>query len=390
MHTSCAFLIGEIRMENAGLYIHIPFCISKCSYCDFASVPLNDTVTKYISFLLKELEMKANILEDNNIDTIFIGGGTPSAIETIHIGNILSVVNKTFAVAKDAEVTIEINPGTLDEFKASAYKSFGINRISMGIQSFDDSLLSGLGRIHKGEDAINTIKILRAAGFNNINGDFIFGQPDQTLESFLNDLRIASEIGLTHISMYGLIVEDGTLMKKWLDDGKVKLPDEELEREMYHQGIRQLLMDNYSQYEISNFSIKGMECRHNIGYWRLKPYIGAGLAAHSCIDSKRFWNTSNFIKYFEKLGRDEDPLEGEESLDPEMRASEYIILGLRMNEGVDLVQFENKFGFDAKKRFNNVIDKHVKGGLLTDSNTNLRLTQRGMDLSNIVEIDFLP
>lgn len=377
-------------MENAGIYIHIPFCISKCSYCDFASVPLNDTVERYIYFLMKELEMKAHLLKDHNIDTIFIGGGTPSAIGSEYIGNILRTVNHRFSVAKDAEITLEVNPGTMDENKAESYRSFGINRISMGIQSFDDSLLSGLGRIHKGEDAINTLMILRAAGFNNINGDFIFGQPDQTLESFLNDLSIAAEIGLSHISMYGLIVEDGTLMKKWLEDGKVKLPEEDLEREMYHQGIKQLSMGRYHQYEISNLSIDGMECRHNIGYWRLKPYVGAGLSAHSNIGSKRFWNTSSFAEYFKKIEMSEAPMGGEENLDPETRASEYIILGLRMNEGVDYLEFENRFGFDARKRFKAVIDKHKNEGLLTESKTHLRLTQRGMDLSNIVEVDFLP
>jgi len=386
----CAFLIGEIAMENAGIYIHIPFCVSKCSYCDFASVPLNGTVGKYVLALQKELEMRAHYLRDYNIDTIFIGGGTPSAIESVHIGNILKTVYGCFAVAKDAEITIEVNPGTVDKYKAESFNSFGINRISMGIQSFDDRLLSCLGRIHTGEDAINTVKVLKEAGFNNINGDFIFGQPGQTLESFLCDLRTASELSLSHISMYGLIIEDGTLMKKWLDEGTLELPDEDLEREMYHQGIKQLSEGKYHQYEISNLSKKGMECRHNIGYWRLKPYIGAGLSAHSSIGSKRFWNTSSFTEYFRKIEGCEMPVEDEENLDPETRASEYIILGLRMNEGIDFADFENRFGFDAKKRFGTVIEKHRREGLLTKSNTHLRLTKRGMDLSNIVEVDFLP
>lgn len=386
----CAFLIGEISMENAGIYIHIPFCLSKCSYCDFTSVPLNDTVGRYVSSLLKELQIKAHILRDYNIDTIFIGGGTPSAIESEHIGNIIKTVYDCFAVAKNAEITIEVNPGTVDKYKAESYNYLGINRISMGIQSFDDRLLGCLGRAHTGENAINTVKILKDSGFNNINGDFIFGQPGQTLESFLNDLKTASELGLSHISMYGLIIEDGTLMKKWLDEGFVKLPDEDLEREMYHQGIRLLSMEKYHQYEISNLSMEGMECRHNIGYWRLKPYIGAGLSAHSNIGSKRFWNTSSFAEYFKKIEGCEMPVEDEENLDSETRASEYIILGLRMNEGIDYVEFENRFGFDAKKRFGAVIDKHRRGGLLTKSNTHLRLTKKGMDLSNIVEIDFLP
>lgn len=390
MHTSCAFLIGEILMVNAGIYIHIPFCISKCSYCDFASVPLNDTVGIYISFLLRELEMRAHLLNDHNVDTIFIGGGTPSAIESEHIGNILKTINSRFSVARGAEITLEVNPGTLDEHKAESYKSFGINRISMGIQSFDDRLLRVLGRIHTGEDAINTLMILKAAGFNNINGDFIFGQPNQTLESFLHDLKTASELGLSHISMYGLIVEDGTLMRKWLDGGIVKLPEEDVEREMYHQGIKQLSMEKYHQYEISNLSKEGMECRHNIGYWRLKPYIGAGLSAHSNIGSKRFWNTSSFTEYFGKIEKCETPEEDEEDLDPETRVSEYIILGLRMNEGVNFVEFKNRFGFDARIKFKTVIDKHKNGGLLSESQTHLKLTQRGMDLSNIVEVDFLP
>ena len=377
-------------MSNLGIYIHIPFCISKCSYCDFASVPLNDAIEKYVDSLIKEIDLNSPLLEEYMIDTIFIGGGTPSAIKPEYIGRVLASIRSKFSVAESAEITIEVNPGTVDNQKAALYRSYGINRISMGIQSFDDSLLRKLGRIHTGKDAKATVCVLREHGFTNINGDFIFGLPGQTLESFLSDLQEASELMLSHISIYGLIIEEGTPMKKWVEEGSVYLPDEDIERNMYHQGIELLSKAGYHQYEISNLSLEGKECKHNIGYWKLKPYLGLGLSAHSNIGPKRYWNTSSFEEYFNSIENGEVPIKGEENLDIETRASEFVILGLRMNEGVAYSEILEMFGVDLKERYGTVINNHKKSGLINDSKTHLQLTEKGMDLSNRVEIDFLP
>jgi oxygen-independent coproporphyrinogen-3 oxidase len=377
-------------MKTAGLYIHIPYCVSKCSYCDFSSVRLNYSVGRYIDCLENELRISAHLLDEYIIDTIFIGGGTPTSIDSNFILRIMKTVKELYTITSNAEITIEANPGTINSMNAEDYIKAGINRVSLGIQSFDDSLLRSIGRIHTGEVAAETIRLLKECGFDNLNGDLMFGLPGQTIEGFLADIDYASRLGLKHISMYGLIIEDNTLMHAWQKKGLLELQDEALERSMYHKGRERLTENGYIQYEISNFSQRGWECRHNIGYWNLKPYLGVGLSSHSNLGDSRFWNTDSFETYFEMIEKGTRAVEGEEILNQETRAGEYLILGIRLTEGIILDEFYEMFGFRAEDRYKVPLQKHAASGLIEISEKRIRLTERGMDLSNQVEVDFIP
>ncbi|NMA49720.1 MAG: radical SAM family heme chaperone HemW [Tissierellia bacterium] len=377
-------------MKNIGLYIHIPFCESKCFYCDFTSIPTNNSlVEKYFDYLLKELSMASLKVKDYVVDTIFIGGGTPSILDGIKIEVLFENIRKKYALSNNPEVTIEVNPGTLDTDKTESYKRAGINRISIGIQSMNNNSLLSIGRIHNKQQVIETIKICKDLGFHNISGDLIFGLPNERIEDFKSTLQEIIKLNLSHISMYGLILEKGTKMYSWYKKGLLHLPDESEEREMYHLGIDYLEEHGYLQYEISNFAKKGFKSKHNIGYWELKPYIGIGLASHSNIDSIRYWNEKNFKEYFRKLDVNLLPIEGSELIDKTLKESEYLILGIRMNKGISKIDYKDKFGVELMGKHKEAITKHIDNGLLSDTLDNIQLTRRGMDLSNLVEIDFL-
>ena len=377
-------------MKNIGLYIHIPFCERKCFYCDFTSIPTNNSlVEKYFDYLLKELSMASLKVKDYVVDTIFIGGGTPSILDGIKIEVLFANIRKKYALSNNPEVTIEVNPGTLDTDKTESYKRAGINRISIGIQSMNNNSLLSIGRIHNKQQVIETIKICKDLGFHNISGDLIFGLPNERIEDFKSTLQEIIKLNLSHISMYGLILEKGTKMYYWYKKGLLHLPDESEEREMYHLGIDYLEEHGYLQYEISNFARKGFKSKHNIGYWELKPYIGIGLASHSNIDSIRYWNEKNFKEYFRKLDVNLLPIEGSELIDKTLKESEYLILGIRMNKGISKIDYKDKFGVELMCKHKEAITKHIDNGLLSDTLDNIQLTRRGMDLSNLVEIDFL-
>ena len=377
-------------MKTAGLYIHIPYCVSKCSYCDFSSVRLNSSVGRYIDCLENELRISAHLLGEYIIDSIFIGGGTPTSIDSNFILRIMKTVKEIYTITSNAEITIEANPGTINSKNAEDYIKAGMNRVSLGIQSFNDNLLRSIGRIHTGKAAAETIRLLKESGFDNLNGDLMFGLPGQTIEGFLTDIDYASRLGLKHISLYGLIIEDNTLMHACQRKGLLELPDEALERSMYHKGRERLTENGYNQYEISNFSQRGWECRHNIGYWNLKPYLGVGLSSHSNLGDKRFWNTDSFEAYFDMIEKGTRAVEGEEILNKETRAGEYLILGIRLTEGVILDEFYEMFGFRAEDKYKEPLQKHAASGLIEISERRIRLTERGMDLSNQVEVDFIP
>ncbi|MDY0234644.1 MAG: radical SAM family heme chaperone HemW [Gudongella sp.] len=377
-------------MKNIGLYIHIPFCESKCFYCDFTSIPTNSNlVEKYFNYLLKELSMVSYKAKDYLVDTIFIGGGTPSILDGTKIETLLDNIRKEFKLSNNPEITIEVNPGTMDINKAKSFKRAGINRISMGIQSMNNNSLKSIGRIHDKDQVIKTVRICKDCGFDNVSGDLIFGLPNEKSGDFKRTLQEIIELNLSHISMYGLCLEKGTRMYSWYKKGLLDLPDESEEREMYHLGIDYLREHDYLQYEISNFAKKGYESRHNIGYWELKPYIGIGLSSHSNIDDIRYWNGKNFREYFEKLDKEMLPIEGQEFIDNNLKEVEYLILGIRMNKGISKLDYRNKFGFELMEKHNKAITKHIDSGLLVDTSESIQLTRRGMDLSNLVEIDFL-
>ncbi len=377
-------------MLKFSLYIHIPFCEKKCYYCDFVSFPENRQIGLYIDNLIKELSLYKNQLSPYEIDTIFIGGGTPTSIDPVYIKRIMDYIYENFNTKKTREITMEANPGTIDREKAVTYKEIGINRISMGLQSLDNNLLKSIGRIHTAEDFIKSFNILREVGFNNINVDLMLGLPSQSLENLLNTINKVMDLDIEHISLYSLIIEDNTLINNWYRKGLLELPSEELDREMYHKAIELMESKGYHQYEISNFSKPGFECKHNLVYWRVEPYLGVGLASHSNLFSKRFWNTSKINLYNHLLEKGKAPVEGEETIQRNMEIAEYVILGLRLNQGILKKEFMGRFNIELDSIYKKVIDKHVKGGLLYENDKSISLTNKGRDLSNIVEVDFMP
>ena len=378
-------------MESFSLYIHIPFCERKCYYCDFTSFPMKgQDIERYISYLKKELSIYKERFSNYKLHTIFIGGGTPSAIHERYIIDILDYIYKNYDVSDLKEITIELNPGTVTKTKCEAYKSIGINRVSVGAQSLNDKKLQMLGRIHNCNDIRNTLYLLRRAGFDNINVDLIFGLPDETLEDVDRTLKQIIEYEIEHISYYSLIIEEETLFNEWHKKGLISLPNEDLERQMYHYIVDFLIRNSYNHYEISNFSKSGFECKHNLSYWKIKPYLGVGLNSHSNSFGKRFWNTSDLNAYYAFLSQDKLPIEGEETIDKSMEMAEYSIMGLRLIKGISKEEFCNRFKQDIYKIYREAIDKHIKNGLLKDDSKNLTLTKKGLDLANLVEVDFMP
>lgn len=376
-------------MNELGIYIHIPFCIKKCDYCDFVSVKLNDgLIEEYINDLIKEIEIYSKLISKYVIDSIFIGGGTPSSIDSKFIGKIFEKLYSSFNIDSKAEITIEVNPGTINKKKLEAYKDFGINRISLGAQSLNDKILQNIGRIHNEQDILNTIKLIKLEGFDNINSDLMIGLPEQTLHDVISSLEKIVELNLTHISLYSLIIEEGTKLYKLEQNGKLNLPNEDEERLMYHEAKRLLEKNGYRQYEISNFSKPDFECKHNLKYWTLKPYVGIGLNSHSNIWDYRYWNYSNFKEYHNYLMKGKLPIENKEYINTISKITEFMILGIRLNSGINREEFKRVFGTDMDYYYKDAIQKNINNGLIFDDGKNIKLTSKGLDLSNIVELDF--
>lgn len=383
-----------MNCKDLGIYIHIPFCVKKCNYCDFNSGPYSDEIKEYyIDALVKELKYKSQFFKDREIDTVFIGGGTPSILQVNLFSKMFSCLGDCYKLKKDAEISIESNPGTLDSKKLKAYKEAGINRISIGLQSSVDKELKILGRIHSYEDFLKSYDCAREAGFDNINVDLMHSIPGQTYNSFKSTLCKIRELNPEHISAYSLILEEGTPFF----DAKLNLPDEEEDRRMVND-IPLILGDEYRQYEISNYSKKGFECRHNIKYWKRDDYLGFGVSAASLTDKTiRTKNCEDIHKYIEIIsnGLQKDPkypLElycEYENLNEKDIIGEYIILGLRMNEGIGLSSFEKEFNKSVFELYGDIIKKHVSHGLLEIDKDNVRLTKKGRDLGNYVWADFL-
>lgn len=377
-------------MKELSLYIHIPFCVSKCYYCDFSSFAnKSNVIDDYINSLMIELNLYKEKIKDYNIRTIFIGGGTPSCIDEKYIHRILEFIYKNFNTTESMEVTIEANPGTLDREKVNVYKEVGINRVSMGVQTLDNDLLKSIGRIHNVHDFYRSYEILREENIKNINVDLIFGLPNQTLDHVLDSLNKVIQLKVEHISYYGLILEEGTRLYKLYNDGKIALPNEDTERLMYHKATEYLVDYGYNHYEISNYALPNYECKHNLVYWEVKPYLGVGLSSHSNMNGKRFWNTSNIDIYIEKLNKQVLPIEDEEIINRETEIGEFCILGLRKIAGINKAEFYNRFGVEIESVYKDIINKHIENRLIINDDNYIRLTKRGLDLSNLVEIDFL-
>lgn len=378
-------------MKKLSIYIHIPFCKSKCYYCDFISFPnFEKEANRYTNYLIKEMEMYKDLLTDYKISTVFIGGGTPSYLNPKYIYKMLNCIRKYFKGEGIQEITIEVNPGTIDEEKLRIYKESGINRISLGVQTLDDRLLKAIGRSHTSKDFYKSIEKMRKIGFNNINADLIFGLPTQTLEDCEKALKEMIKLNLEHISYYSLILEENTLMDKWHKEGKISLPSEELEREMYYKGKDILQKNGYKHYEISNFAKETCESKHNLVYWELQPYIGFGISSHSNLNKKRFWNYNGFNNYYNSIDKERLPISGEEYIDKKMEIAEYLIMGLRLIDGINKNEFFDRFNIKVDDIYENIFKKHESNGLLYIDENTIKFTPKGLDLSNKVYVDILP
>ena len=366
------------------LYIHIPFCVRKCAYCDFLSAPGSEEAkASYTKALLREIE--AVKTEKREVSSIFVGGGTPSALSPSLMGDIFEKIHESFSVAQDAEITIEANPGTLSKEKLFLYKNAGINRLSLGLQSPEAAELKSLGRIHTYEEFLESFSLAREAGFQNINVDLMCALPDQTYEGWIRNLRTVAALHPEHISAYSLIIEEGTPFAK----RKLNLPDEDTEYRMYEDTAGILEEYGYEQYEISNYAKKGLVCRHNIGYWTRKEYLGLGLGTASLWGNQRFSNTSDFSAYLKESGSPEKIRENRETLSLEDEMSEFMFLGLRMTEGVSKAEFLESFGTPIESVYGKVLDKYKNMGLLEEKEGRIFLTRAGIHVSNGVMAEFL-
>ena len=388
--------------KTLGLYLHIPFCVRKCRYCDFLSFPAGESMRKqYLSALRREIRAAAEEFAGRPVDTVFIGGGTPSILPAGSLRHVLEETGRAFAVLPGAEITVEMNPGVPwkeEEIRGIPY----VNRWSVGLQSVHDSELASLGRIHRFHDFEETYRNLRGAGAENVSVDLMFGIPGQTLDSWEETLRTVISFSPEHISAYSLIVEEGTPFFDDYEAGRLSLPDEETERAMAHRAVEILAEAGYRQYEISNFAKPGYESRHNSRYWKRQDYLGLGPGASSMAGNVRWRNTPELAEYLAIFGQDggevkESIRRDEEILSKEAQMEEFLFLGLRMTDGVSLVEFEQQFGRTIMEEYGDVIRKYEGAGLLRITGQDgtgspgqrLCLTAAGMDVSNLIFADFL-
>ena len=380
--------------KELGIYIHIPFCKQKCYYCDFVSyVDTVERMNKYIEKLKEEIINEKNIYQnDYNVTTIYIGGGTPSILEKEHIKDILDILKEQLKNNKtkfqDIEITIEVNPRTAEEEKLKQYKESGINRLSIGLQSTNDNLLKEIGRIHNYQDFLTTYNMAKKIGFENINIDLMIGLPNQTIKDLKNAIQEIKRLNPNHVSVYSLIVEEGTKIEQLLDQKILELPDEDLERKMYWYVKNSLELLGYNHYEISNFAKPRKESKHNLNCWEQKEYIGLGLAAHSYINGIRYGNTNNLKEYIETTNFQKiKNIEEEQTL--EDRKKEYMLLGLRKIQGVSISKFKEKYIENPLYLFRNELKKLVDEGLIKIDLDTIKLTNKGLNLANIVWEEFI-
>lgn len=385
-----------------GIYIHIPFCIKKCDYCDFISYTnCYDLQEKYVKKLIEEIEENRDLLKNNFISTIYIGGGTPSSIKPEFIKKILDKIYEICEISQISEkikieTTIEVNPGTTTRNNLQLYKNCGINRLSIGLQSTNDNILEAIGRIHNYKQFLDTYKWAKEAGFKNINVDLMLGLPGQDIEILKESLEniVNLQPMPNHISVYSLIVEEGTKIEQNINLGKLKLPDDEEERKQYHYTKNYLELNGYKHYEISNFAKPGFESKHNMNCWKQKQYVGFGVAAHSYVNGIRYANTTDLKEY---LNIKENPKEKnfkkiktvEEKQNKFDMEKEFMMLGLRKLEGISISKFEEKFGENPIYLFRNELQKLVEENLLEVDLDDIRLTNKGLDFANLVWEEFV-
>lgn len=372
------------QTRKAGIYVHIPFCIKKCLYCDFLSFPRNH-VEEYMEALVREIERTSYHRE---IDTIYIGGGTPSILHGRDIHRIMDALYARFSVAADVEITMEGNPGTIEKEYVREYQRAGINRFSIGLQSGNNAELAALGRIHTYEQFLTSYDIVRNCGIDNINIDVMSGIPEQTLETYERTLHQVLALEPAHISAYSLIVESGTAFAHMQQEGMLNLADEEEERRMYER-TRVLLQEcGFKRYEISNYSIPGRESRHNIKYWTGNEYVGLGLGASSLIDQRRYHNTTDIKAYIRDAG-EKEIREDIQFLSKKDQIEEFMFLGLRMTQGIRAEEFYERFHVSLEKVYGSTIKSLESQGLLQYDESRLVLTEFGISVSNRVLAEFL-
>lgn len=376
-------------MKKMELYLHIPFCVKKCAYCDFLSFSQGrETQRQYVEMLIAEIDKMGAACREYEVTTVFVGGGTPSVLESAWMVEIFEHVRRSFRLAGDAEISMEANPGTVTKEKLADYQKAGINRLSFGLQSADNGELKALGRIHTWEEFLESYKLSREAGFTNINIDLMSALPGQTYESWMETLKRAADLEPEHISAYSLIIEEGTpFFERYGNEaGRALLPDEDTERAMYHGTKKFLKSRGYNRYEISNYAKEGRECRHNVGYWTGVSYLGLGLGASSYMEGKRFSETREMKKYLES---EPGSFQDVNALTKKDMEEEFFFVGLRMVRGVSLKEFENRFGIPAKEVYPGLMEQFVKEEAAVFNGEMFALTDYGMDVSNYVMAQFL-
>lgn len=368
------------------LYIHIPFCVRKCLYCDFLSGVYEAPVREaYVQALIAELERESVFYKNRTVETIFFGGGTPSLLTKRQLARLMAAIHRSFQVSERAEISFEMNPGTAEQEKLNRMRALGINRLSIGLQSDDDELLKRLGRIHSLEQFQNAYEMARKAGFTNINIDMMSALPGQRLAGYEKTLRTVTGYAPEHISAYSLIIEEGTPFYRAFAEHRLDLPEEEEEREMYYRTKELLREAGYERYEISNYAKKGFACRHNLAYWRRTDYAGFGIGAASLIDGVRYSNVRELKQYLTQthIKRQIEPLTKSDAME------EFLFLGLRCMEGIRVSEFERQFGLSIEAVYEQQIKELIGGGLLETEGDCLRLTESGIDVSNYVFEKFL-
>ncbi len=377
-------------MNSLGLYLHIPYCLHKCGYCDFNSHPENREESEiYVSALLSEIEHYAAQLADKTVPTVFFGGGTPTLLPPASLGKILAKVKKHYNLSEDCEITIEANPATIKQETLAQIRSSGFNRISIGVQSFDADELKLLERAHSVEEIHTTVDRARLAGFDNLSLDLMSGLPGQSPEKWQSHLLQALDKKPDHISAYGLTIEPATSFFKLQERGLLGLPPEETQLEMLQTTIEVLPSAGLVQYEISNFARSGFECRHNLNYWDNGDYLGLGAGASSYLNGERFKNTNLPSRYIREVQSEGSAVESSEKLDLLHAMGETIMLGLRRLKGIPIEEFENRFQISFKKVYGNVIDPLLDDGLITLNQNRMALSRKGLFLADSVILKFM-
>lgn len=374
-----------------GLYIHVPFCAQKCNYCDFNSYKIEEKnqKTDYLISIRKEMELYKEEFKNKEFTSVFLGGGTPSILTPEELTTLMENIYSNFNIGKDAEITMECNPGTLDKAKLKAIKSLGINRLSMGLQVTQDHHLKYIGRIHTYEQFEKNYKDAIEVGINNINVDLMYSLPNQSFDEWKETLNKIINLNPSHISAYSLILEEGTKFYDMYLNKEFELNDEEVDINIYNYTIDTLCKNGYHQYEISNYSKEGYECKHNIVYWQCDNYLGLGPGASGYINNYRYSNICDIKGYNKCLEYDKRPIEEKNILSKKDEMEEFIFMGLRMNKGINLDEFYKRFNIDFKHRYNDILDKLKNLNLIIEQNNNIILTQRGREISNTVFVEFI-